>query len=55
MTKRYDRTGEPYDEPGVAAPRPHEARCRSGWLGEDAEGRPVPCTVCRPHLRKERQ
>lgn len=23
--------------------------CRSGWLGEDEEGRPAPCLVCRPH------
>lgn len=25
------------------------ARC-GGWLGEDEEGRPVPCLRCRPHL-----
>lgn len=28
----------------------HAAACRRGWLGEDSEGRPIPCTRCRPHL-----
>jgi hypothetical protein len=28
----------------------HMARCRDGWLGEDNDGRPVPCLHCRPHL-----
>ena len=28
----------------------HDARCRGGWLGEDADGRPVVCHRCRPHL-----
>lgn len=28
----------------------HAAQCRGGWLGEDTEGRPIPCGVCRPHL-----
>lgn len=35
-------------------PRPapvHPAACVGGWLGEDSEGRPVPCLTCRPHLR----
>lgn len=31
-------------------PRVHDSRCRSGWLGEDVDGRPVPCLTCRPHL-----
>jgi len=26
--------------------------CVGGWLGEDAEGRPRPCPVCKPHLRR---
>lgn len=39
----------------VMPPRPHEARCRNGWLGEDSGGRPVPCLVCRPHLVERRQ
>ena len=49
---RYDRYGEPIE---IETPRPHEASCRNGWLGEDSEGRPVPCTICRPHLQKETQ
>jgi len=28
----------------------HDERCRRGWLGEDDEGRPIPCLTCRPHL-----
>lgn len=24
--------------------------CRRGWLDEDAEGRPVPCPTCKPHV-----
>lgn len=28
----------------------HQGRCTDGWLGEDEDGRPVPCRVCRPHL-----
>lgn len=30
--------------------RDHAERCRRGWLGEDSEGRPIPCPVCRPWL-----
>lgn len=30
---------------------PH--RCVDGWAGEDSDGRPVPCSTCRPHLRRE--
>ncbi len=26
--------------------------CIDGWLGEDNEGRPRPCLVCRSHLRR---
>lgn len=50
----HDRTGEPVDE-SVAVINPataHDPRCRSGWLGEDIDGRPIPCLRCRPHLRK---
>lgn len=39
------RTGE------GSGPLVHE--CERGWLGEDLEGRLVPCLVCRPHLRRE--
>lgn len=28
----------------------HDARCAGGWLGEDLDGRLVPCLTCRPHL-----
>lgn len=32
--------------------QPH--RCAGGWVGEDAEGRPIPCRRCRPHLLPRR-
>lgn len=32
------------------ARREHAEQCRGGWLGEDDEGRPVPCLTCRPSL-----
>lgn len=47
--RRYDRYGDPIEPEHIP---PHEARCKNGWLGEDAEGRPIPCTRCRPHLTK---
>lgn len=28
----------------------HDPRCCDGWLGEDLDGRLVPCLACRPHL-----
>lgn len=49
MTRRYDRTGEPYDDE-EQAPADHDQRCRNGWLGEDNAGRLIPCELCRPHL-----
>lgn len=45
-----DRTGDQIDAP--EAPRWHDPRCRNGWLGDDLDGRPVPCLQCRPHLRQ---
>lgn len=30
------------------ARRAHAERCHAGWLGEDAQGRPVPCPACHP-------
>ncbi len=30
--------------------RQHAERCRAGWLGEDADGRPIVCPLCRPGL-----
>lgn len=43
-----DRYG---DEPSDASSF-HDPRCRRGWLGQDLEGRPIPCLHCRPHLHK---
>lgn len=37
----------------VAERRRHDAECVDGWRGEDAVGRPIPCTRCRPHLDTE--
>lgn len=28
----------------------HRRDCRNGWLGEDADDRPVPCPWCKPNL-----
>jgi hypothetical protein len=28
----------------------HSPHCQNGWLGEDDDGRPLPCPHCRPHL-----
>ncbi|WP_341359069.1 hypothetical protein V5H98_15200 [Georgenia sp. M64] len=25
-----------------------------GWLGQDAQGRPIPCPVCKPHTARGR-
>lgn len=44
----HDRTGDP--DPTDRGPW-HDPRCRDGWLGENADGKPIPCYVCRPHLR----
>jgi hypothetical protein len=48
MTK--DRTGEEIPE----EPPPHtiDDEC-SGWLGEDHEGRPIPCPVHKPWATEE--
>lgn len=50
----YDRTGEPIepdaDEPPM--PKPHDPRCRKGWINPDAD-HPQPCLVCKPHLDPE--
>lgn len=29
--------------------------CERGWLGEDWQGRPVPCLTCKPWLDPKRQ
>jgi hypothetical protein len=39
---------------GDLYPVPVEHACESGWLGEDEQGRPRPCPVCRAHLRRRR-
>ncbi|MBJ8340004.1 hypothetical protein JGU71_13995 [Antrihabitans sp. YC3-6] len=47
MTTTIDRYGEPInDDPPTA----HDAERCSGWRGEDFDGRPIPCLLCRPHL-----
>jgi hypothetical protein len=55
---RHDRTGELVDEDATEVLplfRDHDPRCRAGWLGEDDEGRIVPCLACRPHLVQQRR
>lgn len=48
--RRLDRFGEPVDD-AVADDAPeHDQVCRDGWLGTDADGHPIPCLRCRPHL-----
>lgn len=29
----------------------HHSRCRRGWLTPPDADKPIPCVVCRPHLR----
>lgn len=36
-------------------PALHDPRCVGGWLGDDPEGRPIPCLQCRPHLAGARR
>jgi hypothetical protein len=47
------RYGDPDPEPGAdelpAQPKPHDPRCRRGWLNRNGD-QPVPCLVCKPHL-----
>lgn len=43
-----DRTGAELEPEDGSAPW-HDPRCRDRWLGEDEEGRPIPCPVCKPH------
>lgn len=34
----------------------HVLSCSDGWIGEDAEGRPIPCPACRgPRLDRMRR
>jgi hypothetical protein len=48
-----DRTGEPIDPDTPEDDHPYG--CEDGWLGEDAQGRPRPCPVCRPHIPQGRK
>lgn len=55
---RHDRTGELIEDDEldqVALHRDHDPRCSDGWLGEDDDGRLVPCLTCRPHLAGRRE
>lgn len=47
---RYDRYGDHLDEDDLDPS--HDQTCRDGWLGEDHQGRPIPCLKCRPHLNR---
>lgn len=49
---RRGRDGElvEVDDPPEPTPRPRAHACAGGWIGEDREGRPVPCRTCKPHL-----
>lgn len=44
----HDRYGDDTDERHLTIVQHH--RCRRGWTGEDDEGRPIPCRICKPHL-----
>jgi hypothetical protein len=48
------RDGEVLEDEALPAPRPAH-HCVLGWVGEDAEGRPVPCLICRPHVLEQRR
>lgn len=57
MTATRDRYGEVIDDQGpeTAPTLPHNPACAAGWLGEDDDGRLVPCLTCRPHLAGRRE
>lgn len=44
-----DRDGELYDVDDDERPT-HDARACSGFVGEDDDGKPRPCFICRPEL-----
>lgn len=48
MTRR-DRDGEPLEPDD---PPDTEHYCRAGWTGTDLDGRPIPCLICKPHLKR---
>lgn len=43
------------DHDGAPPPTGCPPACRSGWVGEDAAGRPVPCPACRGRRLAERR
>jgi hypothetical protein len=49
---KRDRTGEVLDDDDDAAGAVVTHRCEDGWAGNDSAGRPSPCRICRPHLRR---
>lgn len=57
MARRYDATGEAYDDEvdRQAPPAWHDPRCRDGWLPDTADGRPVACATCKPHVARQQQ
>lgn len=49
----WERSNAPDSALRPAADRPHSDTahdCQGGWIGDDDEGRPIPCPKCRPHL-----
>lgn len=44
-----DRYGDPQP------PRCRNPNCIRGWLGEDDEGRRIPCLDCKPHLARRHE
>lgn len=48
---KRDRTGELIEDDAAAAVRDRHADQCTGWRGEDSEGRPIPCLICKPHRR----
>ncbi|MGW1667118.1 hypothetical protein, partial [Streptomyces microflavus] len=42
-TFRRSMSGDP-----TPTPTPPTCGCKGGWRGEDHEGRPIPCTTCKP-------
>jgi hypothetical protein len=53
MSAREDEPETYRTADGELYPMPAEHACEDGWLGDDPlTGRPRPCLVCRPHLRR---
>lgn len=53
MTPRLDR--RPIESGSAAAAnarRCADPRCNRGWLGEDLDGRLIPCLQCKPHIHR---